>query len=138
LGVAHFRWSLSDLPLPVSRLGGEDGDVLEFNAVAQVDAVFDYDGSVWLLKMDVALLFLDPGFDRMASLLDLDLTAFSGHAVHTRCLESQVFLHRLKEAGDPLRGRPTDLMCLDSSVLIQLKRAPAPHSSGATRQICCD
>jgi hypothetical protein len=52
----------------------------------------------------VTFVFLDPGLDGTAGLPDVDLTAPSGHAVHTRSLEFQVILHRPKEAGDLLRG----------------------------------
>jgi hypothetical protein len=53
------------------------------------------------------------------------LTALAGHTAHTRSLESHVILHRPKEAGDLLWGRPTDLMlCLDSSLLMRLKAMP--------------
>jgi hypothetical protein len=51
----------------------------------------------------MVLVLLDCGLDGMASLTDVDLTALAGHAVHTRSLESQVILHRLKETGDLLK-----------------------------------
>jgi hypothetical protein len=55
--------------------------------------------------MDVALVPLDPGLDGTAGLPDVDLTAPSGRAVHTRSVESNVVVHRPKEAVDLLRGK---------------------------------
>jgi hypothetical protein len=63
---AHVVWVYLNLdgllnnPVHVSELGAEDGDVLELNVVAQVDAVFGCCGFVWLLQMDVTLVLLDP------------------------------------------------------------------------------
>jgi hypothetical protein len=59
---------------------------------------------VWFLQMGVVLVFLDPGLAGMAGLPNVDLTAFTGHAAHTRSLDFQVIFHRLKEAGDLLWG----------------------------------
>jgi hypothetical protein len=73
-----------------------------------------------MLQMDVALVLLDPGLDGMAGLTNVDLTTLAGHAAHARSLGSQVTLHRLKEK-DLLQWSPTDLMCLDSSLLIRFK-----------------
>jgi hypothetical protein len=75
-----------------------------------------------MLQTDVVLVLLDLGLNGMASLSTGDLTTLTGHAVHARSLESQVVLHRLKETGDLLVGRTTDLMlCMDSSLLMRLK-----------------
>jgi hypothetical protein len=83
------------------------------DAVVQVDAVFSHGGFVWMLQTDVALVLLDPGLDRTASLPDVDLTTLTGHAVHTISLESQVILHRPKETRGLLQGlwvdSPSDL-----------------------------
>jgi hypothetical protein len=59
----------------VSHLDAEDSGVLEFIAVAQVDAVFGHGGSVWMLQTHVALVHLDPCFDGTARVPDVDLTA---------------------------------------------------------------
>jgi hypothetical protein len=74
-----------------------------------------------MLQMDVALVLLDPRLNGTVGLPDIDLTTLAGHTVHTSSLEFQVILRRPKETGDLLRGRLTDLMCLDSSLLMWLK-----------------
>jgi hypothetical protein len=72
--------------------------------MAWVDAVFGHGLFVWLLQNDVAMMILDPGLDGTASVSDVDLTTLSGNSVHDRSLESQIMLHRPKEAGDLRRG----------------------------------
>jgi hypothetical protein len=73
----------------------------------------------------MALVLLDAGLDGTVGLPDEDLTTLAVHVVHTRSLESQVILHRLKETGIFFGGGPTDLMlCLDSSLLMRLKVVP--------------
>jgi hypothetical protein len=47
---------------------------------------------------------LDPGLDGTASLPEVELTVPSGRAVHTRGLESNVVVHRPKEAVHLLPG----------------------------------
>jgi hypothetical protein len=67
--------------------------------VVAVDAVFGHSEFVWMLETDVALVCLDPGLEGTAGLPDVDLPTLTGYTVHTRSLESQVILHRLKETG---------------------------------------
>jgi hypothetical protein len=95
--VVRVRIILNGLPdLPVSMFCGEDSGVLELNAVPQVDAVFGHGGFFWILQTDVALVLLNPGLVGTAGLPDVDLITLTGHAVHTRSLESQVIFHRQK------------------------------------------
>jgi hypothetical protein len=42
----------------------------------------------------------------MSSVPSVHSATFAGYAVHARSLESHVFLHRLKEAGDLLGEKP--------------------------------
>jgi hypothetical protein len=72
--------------------------------VVQADAVFSHAGFIPMLQTDLALVLLDTGLDGTARLPDIDLTTLTGHAVHTRSLESQAILHRSRETGDLLRG----------------------------------
>jgi hypothetical protein len=53
--------------------------------------------------MDVVLVILDPGLNGKASFPNVDLTAFTGHAVYIRNLEPEVLFQRPNEAVD-LRG----------------------------------
>jgi hypothetical protein len=39
-------------------LSGEDGGIIKLEVVSQVDAVFNHDRLVWLLKTDVPLMLL--------------------------------------------------------------------------------
>jgi hypothetical protein len=55
-----------------------------------------------MLQTNVLVVLLDPGFNEMASLPNVILTTFAGHAVHAWNLESQVVLHRPKEASNLL------------------------------------
>jgi hypothetical protein len=87
--------------------------------VGLVDAVFGHCRFVWLLRMDVALVLLDPGLDGTACLPSVDLTAHKGMLYSPGVFESQVILHMPKEAGIFFRSRLTDLMlCLDDSKLM--------------------
>lgn len=61
-----------------------------------VDAVFSHGGFIWLLRSDVALVFLDSGLERTGGLP--------------------------KKIGDIFWEKPTDLvLCLDSSLLLRSK-----------------
>jgi hypothetical protein len=55
-----------------------------------------------ILQTNVPAVLLDPDFNGMASLHNVDLTTFAWYAVHARSVESQVILHRHNEIGDHL------------------------------------
>jgi hypothetical protein len=66
--------------------------------------VFGHGSFVWMLQTDVALVLLEPGLDGTAGLHNVDLTTFTGHAVHAWNLESKVVLHRPKETASLVIG----------------------------------
>jgi hypothetical protein len=74
--LVHVVWvqlNLDGLPnhlVHVSHLSGQDGGILQLNAVAQVDAVFGHSRSVWLL--------LVPCLDGRDGLPDVDLITLAG------------------------------------------------------------
>jgi hypothetical protein len=53
-------------------------------------------------QTDVTLVLPDPGLDGTPYLTDIDLTILARHTVHTRNLESEIVLHKLKETRDLL------------------------------------
>jgi proteasome lid subunit RPN8/RPN11 len=53
-----------------------------------------------LSEPDVSVVFFHPGPNGLACLSNVDLTTFTGDAVHTWGLQPLVVLHRTKAAGD--------------------------------------
>jgi hypothetical protein len=68
--------------------------------MVQAYAVFSHGRFVWMLQTDVPVVLLDPGFNGMASLLNIDLTTFAGYAVYASSLKSQAIFHRPTESGN--------------------------------------
>jgi hypothetical protein len=62
--------------------GGQDLGVLELDTMSPADAMFIYDRFVWMSQTNVPVMLLDPSINRMASVLNVNLTAFAGYAVH--------------------------------------------------------
>jgi hypothetical protein len=109
----------------VLGLSGEDRAIMKLNAMSSVDAVFSHGRLVWMFKMDVPLMLLQPCINRTACLPNVDLTALTGDSVYTQCLKSQVFFDWPEETRYFLGGRPIDLiLCRDSTLLIRLNVVP--------------
>jgi hypothetical protein len=51
------------------------------------------------------MVLFDPGLSVTADMPIVDLTTLTGHAVHTRSLESEVIFYRPKEFGDLVWGK---------------------------------
>jgi hypothetical protein len=79
---------------PLAKNWVEDAGVMMLDTMAQAFAVFGHGRFIWMLQMNVLVVLLDPGFNGMASLPNIDSTTFAGYAVHAWSLESQVVLHR--------------------------------------------
>jgi hypothetical protein len=60
--------------------------------------------------MDMLLVLLQPGVNRMAHLPNVDLTALTADTVYSCCLQSQVILDQLKET----RYFPGTLCCAET------------------------
>jgi hypothetical protein len=69
-------------------------------AVSPADVVFGYGRFVWMLQANVPVVLHDPGFNAMASMPSVNLTTFAGYTIHAWSFESQVILHRPKEASN--------------------------------------
>jgi hypothetical protein len=75
--------SMPDHPVRVSGFGGEDGDFLDLDMVAQVNAMFGNGRFICVLQTNVPLVLLDSDLSGMAGLPSVDLTTFAGHILHT-------------------------------------------------------
>jgi hypothetical protein len=78
--------NLNSLPndaIHVSDFSGEDGGFVKLNAVSQVDGVFSCGWLVWMFKMYVPLMLLQPGVHGAVCLPSLDLAALTRDSVYT-------------------------------------------------------
>jgi hypothetical protein len=76
--------NLNGLPndaVHVLSLTGEDGGIMKFDWVSQVDAVFIHGRLVYLFKKDVPLMLLQPRVHVADCLPNVDLAALTGNSV---------------------------------------------------------
>jgi hypothetical protein len=122
--VVQMQLDLSGLPeLPVHASGfsGKDSGDMELYVMALVDAVFGYRQLVWMLQMYVLVVLLDSDFSGNASLPNVNLTTFAGMLCMPGVLSSGLAFTGQRKLIIFLGGKPTDLMCVDSILLMQLK-----------------
>ena len=80
-------------PVHISRLVGRDLHLLKSDHVITADNIFGHCRFVWLRVMEMPSMFLYSCLNSMARLTNIDLAAFTGNAIHSRCLQSQIILH---------------------------------------------
>jgi hypothetical protein len=72
----------------------------ELDMMAQADVECGHGQFICMLQMNVPVVLLDPGFNGMASMPNVNLTTLAGYAVQAWRLTAQVILHGPKEAGN--------------------------------------
>jgi hypothetical protein len=70
----------------ISGFHGEDGRIVELNAVSLVDTVFSYGRLVWMIQSYVPLMLFYPDVHGTARLPNVDFAALTGDPVSPRCL----------------------------------------------------
>jgi hypothetical protein len=74
---------LPDDTVLVSGLSGDDTVVLEPDAMSQVDALSCHGQPVQMIKMDIPIVFLHPGVNQIAYLINADLPTLTRDTVHS-------------------------------------------------------
>jgi hypothetical protein len=81
--------------------------------------------------MDKLVVLLQPGVNWIACLSNADLTAFTGDAVYSQCLQSHVFLDQLKKTRDlPWRDANWLMFCQKRNLLTWLNIKPDIRQKG--------
>jgi hypothetical protein len=62
--------------------------------------MFGYCRLVWMSQANVPVMLLDPGINGTASLPNVNLTTFTGYAVHAWSFQYQVVFHGQKETSN--------------------------------------
>jgi hypothetical protein len=78
---------------------GQDTGILKLDAVTQVYAVLGHGQLAKMIKPDVPVVFLDPGFNSTPCLSNLDLTTLIQDAVNAWCIQTKIILVKSKESG---------------------------------------
>jgi hypothetical protein len=112
---------LPEHPVHASGFTGKDPGDMELYVMALVVAVFGYSQLVWMLQMYVLVVLLDPDFSGNASLPNVNLTTFAGMLCMPGVLSSRLSFTGQRKLVIFLGGKPTDFMCVDSILLMQLK-----------------
>jgi hypothetical protein len=74
------------------------------------DAVFSHCRFVWLSQTNVPVVLLDPGINRTASLINVNLTTLARYAVDTRVFSPRLSFTGRRKLSIFFGGGPTDLM----------------------------
>jgi hypothetical protein len=73
-------------------LSSKYGGVVKLDVVFKLDAVFGHGWLVGMFQTYVSLMFFQPYVHKTARLPNVDLAAFTGDSVNSRCPQSQVIL----------------------------------------------